>query len=526
MTFAFPKARLLLAALATSTALSGAAFAETTITAVMHSGLRVLDPVITTAHITRNHAYMIYDVLLALDAKFQPKPQMAEFAVSDDKLTYTFTLRDGLKFHDGAEVTAEDCVASLQRWAKKDAGGQLIMDRTASLTAKDAKTIVWTLKQPFAPMLDTLAKQSALPPFIMPKRVAATDASTAITDYTGSGPFKFVTAEFQPGVSVTYAKNADYKPRAEAADNMAGGKVVKVDKVKWVVMPDVMTAANALMSGEIDYVEQIQLDMLPLLQADPKVKVETREPLGYQTIARFNFKHPPFDNKKLRQAALKAISSKPVLQTMIGNEKYYTVCGAVMGCGTKFGSEAGAESIVKGNGVEEAKKLLKEGGYDGTPVVLMQPTDVVTLSTQPVVVAQQLRDAGFKVDLQPMDWQTLVTRRATQKKPSEGGWNMFVTNWLVPEIDTPLINAMLNGRGDAGWFGWPTDPGIEQLKLDFIAAPDDAARKAVGEKVQTHTLDEVLLVPLGQYAAPQARRDNIVNMIGSPAPVFWNVEKK
>ena len=103
---------------------------------------------------------------------------------------------------------------------------------------------------------------------------------------------------------------------------------------------------------------------------------------------------------------------------------------------------------------------------------------------------------------------------------------MFITNWLVPEIDTPLINAMLNGRGDAGWFGWPTDPGIEQLKLDFIAAPDDAARKAVGEKVQTHTLDEVLLVPLGQYAAPQARRDNIVNMIGSPAPVFWNVEKK
>lgn len=515
----------LAAGLLAATALSGAAWAETTLTAVMHSGLRVLDPVMTTAHITRNHAYMIYDVLIAQDDKFQPQPQMADWTVSDDKLTYTFTLRDGLKFHDGAPVTAADAVASLERWAKKDAGGQIIMDKTASLTATDDKTITWTLKEPFVPMLDVLSKQSALPPFIMPARVAATSVDENITDYTGSGPFRFVEAEFQPGVSVTYEKNPDYVPRSEPANWMAGGKTVKVDKVKWITMPDVQTAANALMSGEIDYIEQMQVDLLPLLEGDDNVKVEVREPTGMQTMVRMNFLHPPFDNPKVRQAALKAISQEPVLAAMIGNPQYYQICGAVLGCGTPLGSETGADSLTKGGGIEEAKTLLKDSGYDGTPVVIMQPTDMVALQAQPVVIAQMLRDAGFTVELQPMDWQTLVTRRASQAAPAEGGWNMFITNWMVPEISNPLGNPMLNGRGNEAWFGWPTDEAAETLKTEFIAAQTPDEQKAVAEKVQTHALDNVLLVPLGQYTLPQARRANIQNMIASPVPVFWNIEK-
>ena len=515
----------LAAGLLAATALSGAAWAETTLTAVMHSGLRVLDPVMTTAHITRDHAYMIYDVLIAQDDKFQPQPQMADWTVSDDKLTYTFTLRDGLKFHDGAPVTAADAVASLERWAKKDAGGQIIMDKTASLTATDDKTITWTLKEPFVPMLDVLSKQSALPPFIMPARVAATSVDENITDYTGSGPFRFVEAEFQPGVSVTYEKNPDYVPRNEPANWMAGGKTVKVDKVKWITMPDVQTAANALMSGEIDYIEQMQVDLLPLLEGDDNVKVEVREPTGMQTMVRMNFLHPPFDNPKVRQAALKAISQEPVLAAMIGNPQYYQICGAVLGCGTPFGSETGADSLTKGGGIEEAKTLLKDSGYDGTPVVIMQPTDMVALQAQPVVIAQMLRDAGFTVEWQPMDRQTLVTRRASQAAPAEGGWNMFITNWMVPEISNPLGNPMLNGRGNEAWFGWPTDEAAETLKTEFIAAQTPEEQKAVAEKVQTHALDNVLLVPLGQYTLPQARRANIQNMIASPVPVFWNIEK-
>lgn len=517
---------LLAAALLAGTSLvQPAAAKEKTIVGVMHSGLRVLDPIITTAHITRDHAYMIYDVLIAVDENFTPRPQMADWTISDDKLTYTFTLRDGLKFHDGNPVTAADAVASLKRWGKRDSGGQLIFDVTESLEAKDPKTIVWKLKKPFPALLEIVGKQSAVPPFIMPERVANTPPDKAITEYVGSGPFVFVESEYQPGVSVTYEKFADYVPRKEEPSWMAGGKVVKVDKVKWITMPDAQTAINALLSGEIDYIEQVQIDLLPLLQASDDVVVETRDDLGYQTMGRMNFKHPPFDNVKIRQAALKALSQKDVLNTLIGNPDYYKVCGAIFGCGTPLADESGAETLVKGGDKEAAKKLLKEAGYDGTPVVLMQPTDVVTLTAQPVVAAQALREVGFNVDMQPMDWQTLVTRRASQAKPSEGGWNLFFTNWMVPEINSPLISPMLNGRGDQGWFGWPKDDKLEELRAEFIAADTPEKQREVAIKIQKHTLENVIYIPLGQYAAPQARSKKLTGMIPSPVPVFWNVDK-
>ncbi|EKF19337.1 ABC transporter substrate-binding protein [Nitratireductor pacificus] len=514
------------AALVSGAGLATPAFAQDkTITAVMHSGLRVLDPIITTAHITRNHGYMIYDVLVAVDENFKPQPQMADWTISDDNLVYTFTLRDGLKFHDGAAVTAADAVASLTRWGKRDSGGQLIFDITESLEAKDDKTIVWTLKSPFPALLDTVGKQSAVPPFIMPERVASGSPDEAITEYVGSGPFVFVQEEYQPGVSVTYKKFADYVPREGAASWMAGGKNVKVDTVKWVTMPDAQTAINAIMSGEIDYIEQVQIDLLPILAASEDVTVETRDDLGYQTIGRMNFKHPPFDNKKIRQAAQMALSQEDVLGTLIGNADYYKVCGAIFGCGTPLGDESGSQTLTSGGDVEGAKKLLEEAGYDGTPVVLMQPTDVVSLTAQPVVAAQALRNAGFNVDMQAMDWQTLVTRRASQSKPAEGGWNLFFTNWMVPEINSPLISPMLNGRGDGAWFGWPKDDAVEALRADFIAADTPEKQKEVAVAIQKHNLDEVLYIPLGEYAVPQARSNKLTNMIPSPVPVFWNIEK-
>ncbi len=501
------------------------ALAETTVNAVMQSGLRILDPVITTTFITRYHGFMIYDTLIAHDAHLKPKPQMADWTVSDDQKIYTFTLRDGLKFHDGARVTAADVVASIKRWAQKDAGGQIIMARTEALEAPDDRTVVWKLSQPFAALLDIVAKQSSLPLFIMPARVAATPADKAITDYTGSGPFKFAQSEFQPGVSVTYEKFEGYVPRNEPADGMAGGKVVNVDRVKWVNMPDIQTAVGAIASGEIDYIEQMPIDLIPLVEGDAAVKVETRSMTEMQTMARMNFLHPPFNNQKVRQAALKAISQAPVLAAIVGNPKYYRVCGAVLGCGTQYGSETGASTLTAGNGLDQAKALLKDAGYDGSPVVLLAPTDNASLATQPVTVAQMLRQAGFNVELQSMDWQTLVSRRAGQGAPKEGGWSMFVTNWMVIDISNPITNAMLNGKGNQAWFGWPDDKKIEALKADFIDAGTYDGQRAIAEKIQPHAIDQVLEVPLGQYTLPQARRASITGMIDAPTPVFWNLRK-
>jgi peptide/nickel transport system substrate-binding protein len=498
-----------------------------TITAVMHSDLRVIDPGMTTAYITRDHGYMVYDTLLAEDANFKIQPQMADWKVSDDKLTYTFTLRDGLKWHDGAPVTAEDCVASLKRWGKTDGMGQKLMDFTASLEATDAKTITLKLKEPYGLVLESIGKPSSLVPFMMPKRLAETPPGTPIPEQIGSGPFKFVQAEFQPGVKAVYEKNKDYVPRKEPASWTAGGKVVKVDRVEWVTMADAQTAVNALQSGDIDFLENPTFDILPALATDKDLHLEILNKLGLQTLGRMNFLYPPFDNVKVRRAAFMAMNQKDVLDALVGNPEYYKICGAVFVCGTPLATDVGSESLVKGNGMAEAKKLLAESGYDGTPVVIMAPGDVVTLKAQPIVVAQQLRDAGFKVDVQATDWQTVVQRRASQKPPKDGGWNMFFTNWVGADVVNPVVNVSVGGRGkNGGWFGWADDPKVEAMRDAFARSTSLEEQKKIAADIQKEVYDQVLYIPLGQYFGPSAWRKSLSGVLDGPAtPIFWNIDK-
>jgi peptide/nickel transport system substrate-binding protein len=519
---------VVLSVLAVSAALtSPACAAGKTITAVMHSDLRVIDPGFTTAYITRDHGYMVYDTLLATDSSFKIQPQMADWKISDDKLTYTFTLRDGLKWHDGAPVTAEDCVASLKRWGRNDSMGQKLMDFTASIEATDASTITLKLKEPYGLVLESIGKPSSFVPFMMPKRMAETPPGQQIKEQIGSGPFKFVAAEFQPGVKAVYEKNTDYVPRKEPPSWTSGAKVVKVDRVEWITMPDAQTAANALQSGEIDFMENPAWDTLPVLAANPDLKVETLNKLGFQTLGRMNFLHPPFDNVKVRRAALKAMNQKEVLDALVGNPEYYRICGAFFVCGTPLATEEGSESLVKGNGMAEAKKLLAESGYDGTPVVIMAPGDVVTLKAQPIVAAQQLRDAGFKVDVQATDWQTVVTRRTSQKPPKEGGWDMFFTNWVGADVVNPIVNFSIGGRGkNGGWFGWSEDPKIEALKDAFARSSSPAEQKKIAADIQQEAYDQVIYVPLGQFLIPSAWRKSLSGVLDGPAtPIFWNIAK-
>ncbi len=510
-------------------ALASPAFAASkTITAVMHSDLRVIDPGITTAYMTRNHGYMVYDTLVATDSSFKVQPQMADWKVSDDKLTYTFTLRDGLKWHDGTPVTAADCVASLKRWGKVDGMGQKLMDFTASIEATDARTITLKLKEPYGLVLESIGKPSSHVPFMMPKRLAETEAGKTIAEQVGSGPFKFVQAEFQPGVKAVYVKNTDYVPRKEPASWTSGGKVVKVDRVEWITMPDAQTAVNALQSGDIDFLENPPFDLMPVLEANKELTVETLSKFGFQTLGRMNFLLPPFDNVKIRRAALLAMNQKDVLDALVGNPKYYKICGAVFVCDTPLATDVGSETLVKGNGMAEAKKLLAESGYDGTPVVIMAPGDVVTLKAQPIVAAQLLRQAGFKVDVQATDWQTVVTRRASQKPVKEGGWNMFFTNWTAADVLNPVVSVSTGGRGTkGGWFGWAEDAKVEQLRDAFARASTPEEQKKIAADVQKRVLDEVIYIPLGQYLAPSAWRKSLTGVLDGPAtPVFWNIDKK
>src|SRR5271169_5372911 len=207
----------------------------TTLRFIPQADLRSIDPIWTTAYVTRNFGYLVFDTLFSLDKDFKPQPQMVHrWTVSDDKLTYRFTLRDGLKWHDGQPVRAADCVASLERWGKRDTLGQKLMEAVAEMNAIDDKTFTISLKSPFPLILDALGKLSSNVPFMMPERLAKTDAYQQIPEAIGSGPFKFVKEEWVPGNKAVFVKNPDYVPREEAPSFAAGGKVAKAVVANWV----------------------------------------------------------------------------------------------------------------------------------------------------------------------------------------------------------------------------------------------------------------------------------------------------
>ncbi len=498
-----------------------------TITAVMYSDLRTLDPIFTGAYITRDHGYMVYDTLLATDANFTIRPQMADWKISEDRLTYTFTLRDGLKWHDGSPVTAEDCVASLQRWSKNETMGQLLMKFTAGLEAPDEKTITLKLKEPYGLVLQSIAKPSSIVAFMMPRRLAETPANKQIPEQVGSGPFKFVKAEFQPGVKAVYERNQDYVPRKEAPSWTAGGKVVKVDRVEWIAMPDAQTAVTALQSGDIDFVENVPFELVTKLADNKDLKLDTLDKLGFQTLARMNFLHPPFDDIKVRRAAFLAMNQKDVLDALVADPKYYQVCGAVFGCDTPLATDIGSETLVRGNGMADAKKLLAESGYDGTPVVILAPVDNVAYKAQPIVAAQLLREAGFKVDLQSMDFQTVISRRTSQKPPNEGGWNMLFANFIVADVLNPASDELVSGRGTNGaWWGWPEDARVEAMRDAFVRSSSAEGQKKIAADIQREVYEQVLYIPLGQWRRVAAWRKSLSGVLEGPAtPVFWNIDK-
>ncbi len=502
---------------------AAAAQGKKTIKAVMHSGLRITDPIITTAYIARNHAYMIYDTLFATDEKYDIQPQMAKgFTVSDDKLTYTFTLRDGLRFHDGAPVTSADCIASLQRWGKRDGMGQKLADFTKEWVAVDDKTFKLVLKEPYGLVLASLGKPSSNVPFIMPKRIADTPADRNVPEEIGSGPFRFVAAEFQPGLKVVYERNADYVPRSEPPSFIAGGKVVKVDRVEWINIPDYQTAVNALINGEIDYIEQPPHDYLPILKKAGGITLTEYNVLGLSGMVRMNWLNPPFDNVKVRQALMLAVNQQDYLDAQIGDPDFYQTCKAYFICGSPNATEAGFPKP----DIARAKALLKEGGYDGRPVVLMQPTDLAIVAPLGPVTAQALRAIGMNVDVQSMDWQTLVGRRAKQDPVAQGGWNIFHTTWVNADMLNPISNVGFNGRGKVGgFFGWPDVPEMEKMRDAYARELDPAKQKKIAEDIQKAAFELGMYYPTGMYKSPIASK-GLTGIMITAAPVFWNIEKK
>ena len=505
-------------------AVGAPASAESVLRVSMHSDLKIIDPIWTTALISADHGYLVYDTLFALDETLTIKPQMVEtWETSPDRLTWTFTLRDGLEWHDGTPVTAADCVASIRRWGARDSMGQMLMSFTSDLAAPDDKTIRLVLKEPYGLVLQALGKTGANVPFMMPRRVAETSPNSQINDATGSGPFIFKRDEWRPGEKVVYVKNPKYRPRDEPATGLAGGKRAKVERVEWLWIADPQTQVDSLLKGEVDMIEQPPHDLLPLLAADPNVVLKVTNAPGRQIAFRFNVLHKPFDNAKVRQAVAYAFNQKDFLASVIGDPQWYRECKSLFPCGSPLESAKGWDDKL-GSDFATARRLLQEAGYDGTPVVLMQSTDIVALSNLAPVAKSLMEKAGFKVDLQAMDWQTLVSRRAKKDAPAAGGWHAFLTSWASVDILDPVATGFLNASCDKAMFGWPCDAELERLRDAFAKETDPARQKAIAEQVALRAAEYPTHIPLGQYVQPVAMRKNVAGLLTGPSIAYWNIE--
>jgi peptide/nickel transport system substrate-binding protein len=501
----------------------GRAAADRVLRFVPQAAYSAPDPIWTTAIIVATHAYMVWDTLYGVDIGLTPHPQMcAGHEVSHDGLNWRFTLRPGLLWHDGEKVRAIDAVTSIKRWSERDSFGQRIAALTAEMKALDDSRFSIRLTKPFPLMLYALAAQNC---FIMPERMAKTPANQAIKEYVGSGPFRFRVDQWVSGVRSIYERFDKYVPRPEKPDYLSGGKVVHFDRVEWSVQPDPGTAVAALQAGEVDWIDQPLFDLVPALKQSKGVTVQKLDPFGLIGIIGLNHLHPPFDNPKLRRALFPAVDQHEYIAAVLGDQaEYATLPVGYFTAGSPMASSAGMQALTGKRDVALARKLVAESGYKGEKILLMAPSDQPQQHAMAEVTASLFKQLGLNVDMVAMDWGTLLSRRASTKAPAEGGWNAFNTRLTGLGGANPA-SAQLRGNGLKAWFGWPTDPKLDQLREAWFEAPDLASQKALSARMQQEAFQAVPYIPLGQWAQPTAFRSDLSGFLESPNPLFWNVRR-
>lgn len=513
-------------------AFTSIAHAQSVLRVVPQADLKNLDPVWTTAIITSNHGYMVYDVLFAMDRELVPQPQMVDtYEQSADGLLWKFKLREGLTFHDGSPVEAADAVLSLERWAARMSSGQTLFKTVDEVVTTGPLTFEIRFKSLFGPVLEALAN-SGNPLVVMREEEARTDPHEQIEEVIGSGPYIFKRDEWEPGHKVVYVKNEAYSPRSEPASGFAGGKLAHFDRVEWIYLPDTNTATQALLNGEVDVLDKPPPDLLPLMEQSPDVTTEVINKLGFQGMIRPNHLIPPFDNAKARQALLYLVGDQTDhLAAMVGNRELESPCWSVMVCDTPLGVDDGIGEWDRADGaanLEKAKQLLAEAGYNGEPIVVMDPTDFEVIHNMSIVTAQKLRDAGVNVDLQAMDWSTLTSRRPVKEAPDQNpaGYHIFHTYSAGGYAADPLANGALGAACDqSNWFGWPCDDELENMRLQFITvAPEE--RVALAQRYQQRYYEVVPYVPLGKFLAPIAYRSDLTGILEAERLILWNIQRK
>lgn len=493
---------------------------------VPQGDLANLDPIWGTSYQVRNAALLLWDTLYGVDSALRPQRQMVEHEeVSEDGLSWTFRLRPGLVFHDGAPVLAKDAVASLRRWAARDVTGQRIAEIQQDLAALDERSFRWRLKQPFPKMLYALAKSNTPCTFVMPERIASTDPFKIITEYIGSGPMRL--AEWRPGAKLVFERFEAYQPRPEPASWMAGGKRMRVDRIEWLIMPDGSTAAGALQTGEVDWLEAPLPDLVSMLEQTRGLRTGIANDLGVVSGIRLNHLQPPFDDVLVRRALLAAVNQGDYLSAIVGNDSdMRRPMNGFFTAGSPLYTEAGGEVLKAGGDMALAKRLLAQSRYAGQSIAMMIAQDSHVAKASGEVAVDMARRLGLKVDPIAIDFGTIQARRVNKRTPPEqGGWHSFQVSHAGTDCINPAAYLGLRANGEKAWFGWPDSPGVEAGIAEWFASTTLEEEKAIAERINRAAMQDVVFIPTGFFLAKQAWRATVEGVVTAPIPVFWDVSK-
>jgi len=489
--------------------------------------LSLLDPVATLFRPARNHGYLVFDTLYGIDTNWTAQPQMVEgHQVDEDGLSWTLTLRDGLRFHDKEPVLARDVVASIRRFAERISFAKALMAATEELSAPDNRTVRFRLKRPFPHLPEALAGPGGNVPAIMPERLAATSPFKPVAEIIGSGPYRFLPDEHVTGARAAYERFPLYQPRPSGPMGFtAGPKVAHFERVEWLTL-DQFSAMAALRSGEIDWWEVPLNDAAQALANDRDITVVSQ----YATamgILRFNHLQPPFDNVAVRRALLGAVDQAEAMTAVAGTDHAFWHDGiGLFPAGTPFANDAGIEVLRGPRDYAAVQQALERAGYNGGKVVVLAPTDVQEIRALSLAGAEQLRRAGIKIEMQEMELGALTRKRQNQATPDKGGWNAFfgLVDRSIPNTN-PYGNYAIRADGLAAWDGWPTSPAIEALRAAWLDAGNIDEQRRICAELQLQLWQDVPYIPMGEYWQATAYRKDLLDVQPGCFKVFYGVRR-
>lgn len=517
-----PTRRTLLAGLGASLAApSIARAAGDTLVFSPVTDLTGLDPFFSATDMTTHHVGLVFETLYAMDETLTPRPHLVEgTAIEDDGKRWRITLREGIRFHDGEPLRAQDAVASIQAWIRTgDAFARKIASVTDSLEATSDRELQFRLKKPFPLLAHGLAKPASVIPCIMPARIAEIAGSGKPIDVVGTGPYRYLPAERLAGARLAYIRYDTYRTRQEAPSYMAGARIAHFGRVEWHIIPDSSTAAASLQKGEIDWMHDLPPDLAPLLRRDPKVRVQVQDFIGGELYLRMNGLHPPFNNPAIRRAVLAGIDQSNFMQAAFGDDKslWRTPVG-VWSLGKPMSTDAGTEAMA--GDLARARRLLSEAGYRGEKVVVLHAGDYPMVSAVGLVGADLLRRMGFDVDVVTLEYPAANQRRNSRNPPTQGGWNVFFGPFNGYNRYDPAAHVGIN-PAFSGWI--PLDE-IQTLRDRWFDEPNLEQRQAIARDIQMLVWRDVPYIPLGNYSPLTAFRSELSGVIKGGA-TFFNVKR-